>query len=124
MPRKKADKYDLLKSSLVDEMKERNTYKPTDEHLIDNYISQLKIIDAVLDEIGDEVVTDGARGSETVANPALVRLPALQSGLIQMAKTLGIGPYARKLTSGVEQPKQQVQTKASMLRPIQRKKAN
>jgi len=124
MPRKKADKYDLLKSSLVDEMKERNTYKPTDEHLIDNYISQLKIIDAVLNEIGDEVVTDGARGSETVANPALVRLPALQSGLIQMAKTLGIGPYARKLTSGVEQPKQQVQTKASMLRPIQRKKAN
>ena len=124
MPRKKADKYDLLKSSLVDEMKERNTYKPTDEHLIDNYISQLKIIDAVLNEIGDEVVTDGARGSETVANPALVRLPALQSGLIQMAKTLGIGPYARKLTSGVEQPKQQAQTKASMLRPIQRKKAN
>jgi len=124
MPRKKADKYNLLKSSLVDEMKERNTYKPTDEHLIDNYISQLKIIDAVLNEIGDEVVTDGARGSETVANPALVRLPALQSGLIQMAKTLGIGPYARKLTSGVEQPKQQVQTKASMLRPIQRKKAN
>ena len=124
MPRKKAYKYNLLKSSLVDEMKERNTYKPTDEHLIDNYISQLKIIDAVLNEIGDEVVTDGARGSETVANPALVRLPALQSGLIQMAKTLGIGPYARKLTSGVEQPKQQVQTKASMLRPIQRKKAN
>jgi phage terminase small subunit len=124
MPRKKADKYDLLKSSLVDEMKERNTYKPTDEHLIDNYISQLKIIDAVLNEIGSDVVTEGARGSETVANPALVRLPALQSGLIQMAKTLGIGPYARKLTSGVEQPKQQVQTKASMLRPIQRKKAN
>ena len=55
MPRKKADKYDLLKSSLVDEMKERNTYKPTDEHLIDNYISQLKIIDAVLMRSGTKL---------------------------------------------------------------------
>jgi phage terminase small subunit len=125
MPRKKADKYDLLKVSLIEEMKERSSYKDSDEHLVDNYISQLKLIDLTIAEIDNKVVTDSARDDGgTVANPALVRLPALQSGLIQMAKLLGIGPYSRKLTTGEVQQKQQVQTKASMLRPLERRKTN
>jgi phage terminase small subunit len=125
MPRKKADKYDLLKVSLIEEMKERSSYKDPDEHLVDNYISQLKLIDLTIAEIDNKVVTDSARDDGgTVANPALVRLPALQSGLIQMAKLLGIGPYSRKLTTGEVQQKQQVQTKASMLRPLERRKTN
>jgi phage terminase small subunit len=125
MPRKKADKYDLLKASLIEEMKERSSYKDSDEHLVDNYISQLKLIDLTIAEIDNKVVTDSARDDGgTVANPALVRLPALQSVLIQMAKLLGIGPYSRKLTTGTEKQKQQVQTKASMLRPLDRRKTN
>jgi phage terminase small subunit len=107
-------------------MKERSSYKRcVDEHLVDNYISQLKLVDALIAEVGNTVVTDSARDDGgTVANPALVRLPALQSGLIQMAKLLGIGPYSRKLTTGEVQQKQQVQTKASMLRPLERRKTN
>jgi phage terminase small subunit len=125
MPRKKADKYDLLKVSLIEEMKERSSYKDSDEHLVDNYINQLKLIDLTIAEIDNKVVTDSARDDGgTVANPALVRLPALQSGLIQMAKLLGIGPYSRKLTTGEVQQKQQVETKASMLRPLERRKTN
>jgi phage terminase small subunit len=125
MPRKKADKYDLLKVSLIEEMQERSSYKDSDEHLVDNYISQLKLIDLTIAEIDNKVVTDSARDDGgTVANPALVRLPALQSGLIQMAKLLGIGPYSRKLTTGEVQQKQQVQTMASMLRPLDRRKTN
>jgi phage terminase small subunit len=125
MPRKKADKYDLLKVSLIEEMKERSSYKDSDEHLVDNYISQLKLIDLTIAEIDNKVVTDSARDDGgTVANPALVRLPALQSVLIQMAKLLGIGPYSRKLTTGEVQQKQQVETKASMLRPLERRKTN
>ena len=125
MPRKKADKYDLLKASLIEEMKERSSYKDSDEHLVDNYINQLKLIDLTIAEIDNKVVTDSARDDGgTVANPALVRLPALQSGLIQMAKLLGIGPYSRKLTTGEVQQKQQVETKASMLRPLERRKTN
>jgi phage terminase small subunit len=125
MPRKKADKYDLLKASLIEEMKERSSYRDVDEHLVDNYISQLKLVDALIAEVGNTVVTDSARDDGgTVANPALVRLPALQSGLIQMAKLLGIGPHPRKLTTGEVQPQKQVQTKASMLRPLDRRKTN
>lgn len=125
MPKNKADKYDLLKASLLQEMQDRSAYKDIDEHLLDNYISQLKLVDALIAEVGSDVVVDGARGGgEIVANPALVRLPALQSGLIQMAKLLGIGPYSRKLTTGEVQQKQQVQTKASMLRPLERRKTN
>jgi hypothetical protein len=45
MPRKKADKYDLLKASLLQEMQDRSAYKDVDEHLVDNYISQLKLVD-------------------------------------------------------------------------------
>ena len=125
MPRKKADKYDLLKASILQDMQDRSAYKDVDEHLVDNYISQLKLVDLTIAEIDNKVVTDSARyDGGTVANPALVRLPALQSGLIQMAKLLGIGPYSRKLTTGEVQQKQQVQTKASMLRPLERRKTN
>jgi len=125
MPRKKADKYDLLKASILQEMQDRSAYKDVDEHLVDNYISQLKLVDLSIAEIDNKVLTDSARDDGgTVANPALVRLPALQSGLIQMAKLLGIGPYSRKLTTGEVQQKPQVETKASMLRPLDRRKTN
>jgi len=125
MPRKKADKYDLLKASILQEMQDRSAYKDVDEHLVDNYISQLKLVDLSIAEIDNKVLTDSARDDGgTVANPALVRLPALQSGLIQMAKLLGIGPYSRKLTTGEVQQKPQVETKASMLRPLERRKTN
>lgn len=125
MPRKKPDKYALLKKSIIEEMQSRGAYKDVDEHLIDLYVSQSKIVDALLVEIeGDGVTTEGARNAETVANPALVRLPSLQSGLLATAKMLGIGPYSRKLTTGEAQQKKTAPTKASMLRPLKRGKAN
>jgi phage terminase small subunit len=117
------DKYATLKAEIIQDMESRNAYKSVDEHLVDSYLSQLKIIDSLLEEISDTgVTTEGQRQAETVANPALVRLPSLQSGLLQTAKILGIGPYSRKLTTGTEQPAQKEVTKVSQLRPIERTK--
>jgi len=125
MPRKAQDKYKKLKSSIVRDMKRRNAYSAVDDHLIDNYVSLCKTLDALLDSVNaGEVVTEGARSGEDVANPALVRLPSVTSSVLAMAKTLGIGPYSRKLITGQQDTKKKEITKASVLRPFNHKKAN
>ena len=113
-----------LKRAIIKDMKDRGVYNPVDDHLIDLYVAQKSIVDDLMAELEDgEVVGDAAgRNSETVANPALVRLPSMLAALNQMAKLLSIGPYSRKLTTGSEQKKPETQTKASMLRPIDRSK--
>lgn len=125
MARKKKTKYDLLRETVVQDMEERGAYSPVDDHLVDQYIAQVKLVDALQQEVEDNVLTKGARGEEAVANPALVRLPAAQRQLLALAKQLGIGPYGRKLTTG-EQSKtnKQAPTVVSQLRPRSRNKAN
>ena len=124
MPRRKA-KYAKLRKQIVADMKERGAYREVDEHLIDLYINQIETIDGLQAEIdGDGVVTKGERGSEFVANPALVRLPSAQAQLNSMQKTLGIGPYGRKLTTSQDVQKPKTETKVSQLRPRSRNKAN
>jgi P27 family predicted phage terminase small subunit len=124
MRKKKQDKYELLKISIIQDMSDRNTWRDVDDHLIDEYIQLVVVADKCAETIKKRgIFFEDERGVERT-NPAIRTLNATTSSINAMAKTLGIGPYSRKLTSGVEQPKQQVQTKASMLRHIQRKKAN
>jgi phage terminase small subunit len=122
----KKNRIKTLKEIITEDMQERGVYSSIDEHLIDLYVSQKEIIDDLVEQVKEgEVVEDAAgRNSETVANPAMVRLPSMISALNQLGKSLSIGPYSRKLTTGTEKQKQQVQTKASMLRPLERRKTN
>jgi phage terminase small subunit len=122
----KKNRIKTLKEIITEDMQERGVYSSIDEHLIDLYVSQKEIIDDLVEQVKEgEVVEDAAgRNSETVANPAMVRLPSMISALNQLGKSLSIGPYSRKLTTGIEKQKQQVQTKASMLRPLERRKTN
>lgn len=124
MPRRKA-KYTNLRKLIVADLKERGAYREIDDHLIDLYVNQVETVDALQAEIdGDGVVTKGERGSEFVANPALVRLPSAQAQLNSMQKALGIGPYGRKLTTGQDVQKPKTESKVSQLRPRSRNKAN
>jgi phage terminase small subunit len=122
----KKNRIKTLKEIITEDMQDRGVYSPIDEHLIDLYVSQKEIIDDLVEQVKEgEVVEDAAgRNSETVANPAMVRLPSMISALNQLGKSLSIGPYSRKLTTGAEKQKQQVETKASMLRPLDRRKTN
>ena len=125
MPRKKKTKYDQLREEVVSDLESRGALLQVDQHLIDHYITQYKIVDMLMAEIEAEgVVAEGERNREQVANPALVRLPAAQSQLLALAKQLGIGPYGRKLTTGQETKPKKEPTVVSQLRPRSRNKAN
>ena len=125
MAAKKKDKYDKLRYEIVKDMQSRNTYKAIDEHLIDNYIRLYRVVDNILDSIeASSVIVEGARSGEDVVNPALVRLPSVESALLSAAKTLGIGPYSRKLTTGTESTTKKPNTVVSQLRPFNHTKAN
>ena len=121
MARKKLTRYDKLKQSIIADMKERHSYSSVDDHQIDVYINLVRLVDELMDSI-DSVVAEGGRSGEPVADPALVRLPAMQSSVLATARNLGIGPYSRKLISGTKKDKPKVATTASMLRPIDRSK--
>ena len=122
MRKSKKDKYENLKTLIIEDLKSRGSYKDVDEHIVDDYISLKKIIDNLLTLVESEGVTvDGARGVEEVAHPALVRLPSAQSQLLSIQKQLGIGPYGRKLTTGAtDNKKTKVENSAALLRPIVR----
>ena len=125
MAAKPQDKYTKLRRAIIKDMKDRHTYKAIDEHLIDNYIRLNRVVDNILDAIeASTVVVEGARSGEDVVNPALVRLPSVESALLSAAKTLGIGPYSRKLTTGAESKLKKPKTVVSELRPLNHKKVN
>ena len=118
MPRKK-NKYDALRETILADLENRDALKDIDTHLVDIYVRQCKLVDALQAEVDGNIITEGQRQDEPVANPALVRLPAAQSQLLALAKQLGIGPYGRKLTTGADQAKpKQNDNPAAKLRPI------
>ena len=125
MPRRKKTEWDKLGDSLKADLVERGSYREgVDDHLIASYVAQAKLVKDLYAEIEGDLVTEGKRQDEPVANPALVRLPSAISGLVQLAKTLGVGPYGRKLTTGSDSKKKPTaQTSAAMLRPINHRKA-
>lgn len=113
-----------LKQQIIQDMTERGSYNPIDEHHIDIYLAQKAILDALFDEIetnGSIVI--GQNGETDVTNPALVRIPSAIAALQAQAKLLGLTPYGRKLTTGAtEKKKQTTPTVVSQLRPIERKR--
>jgi P27 family predicted phage terminase small subunit len=124
MRKKKQDKYELLKISIIQDMSDRGTWREVDNHLIDEYLQLIVVADKCAETIEKRgIFFEDERGVERT-NPAIRTLNATTSSINAMARTLGIGPYSRKLTTGEVQQKQQVETKASMLRPLERRKTN
>jgi hypothetical protein len=112
------EQLDALKEQIVQDMKDRGSYNPVDDHLIEIYIRQKSI----LDELYREVEENGAL-LDDVTNPAVVRIPSALAALQAQAKLLGIGVYGRKLTTGAtEKKKSTTPTVVSQLRPIERKR--
>lgn len=118
----KTDQYTTLRATILQEMKERGTYREADGHLLDSYINLCRIVAELQAEVDSTgTLAEGQRGSEVVTNPALVRLPSLISAQLQTAKMLGVGPYSRKLTTGNQEQAKKEETIVSQLRPIERK---
>lgn len=122
MPRKKKTEWDKLGDAILADLKERGVYKPgVDDHLVAAYVAQAKLVHDLQQEIDGNLITDGERKDEPVANPALVRLPSAMSNLVQLGKHLGVGPGGRKATTGMTQQKKKEATRVSQLRPRTRK---
>jgi P27 family predicted phage terminase small subunit len=122
MKNKKIDKYELLKSAIINDMVDRGTWRVIDEHLIDEYIQLVIVADQCAETIKKRGIFYMDERNVERTNPAIRTLNATTSSVNAMAKTLGIGPYSRKLTTGTEQPAQKEVTKVSQLRPIERAK--
>ena len=121
MARRKKDKYDLLKSSIIADMEDRGTWRGVDEHLVDEYIQLIKVCEKCSETITEKgIFYEDERGMSRT-NPAIRTLNATTSSINALARTLGIGPYSRKLTTGTDQKKPKAETRASMLN-INRKK--
>lgn len=113
-----------LKKQVITDLKERGTWREIDEHLVDEYCEFVALGKWQRKELRERgLMYEDERGVER-ANPLLRSINSTESSINQLAKTLGIGPYSRKLSTGSDPKENRSVTKVSQLRPRQRKAAN
>lgn len=113
-----------LKTSIISDLNDRGLWREIDEHLVDEYIEFIALAKWQRKELRKKgLVYKDERGVERT-NPLLRSINSTESSINSLAKTLGIGPYSRKLVSGADTKDTGKPTKVSKLRPRNFQKAN
>ena len=112
-----------LKKYIVDDLKERGTYHTVDGHLVDEYVGLVMLAKQLRENIAERGIFYHDERDVERTNPAIRTLNATESSINSLAKLLGIGPYARKLTTGgTSKNEKKKDVAAALLRPISGKK--